>query len=151
MITLELFGNPIPKQRARTVRRGSKSITYDPQDATKKQFQWQLKSQFRAQPLKIPLALDFVFFMPVCKSTSKIKRTQMINGVLAHTKKPDLDNLEKFILDCMNKIVFDDDAQVCEVRKKKIYSDKPGTLIRIHALANEKDGLLYENCARENR
>ena len=99
----------------------------------------------------MPLALDIIFFMPIPKSLSSIKKRQRENGLIAHICKPDLDNLEKFVLDCLNGLVFKDDAQICEMRAKKIYSSKPGTLIRIIPLADEKRELLYENCSRENR
>lgn len=43
-----------------------------------------------------------------------------------HTKKPDLDNLEKQLLDCMTRMRFwEDDRQVYMVAKKKIYSPSP--------------------------
>jgi Holliday junction resolvase RusA-like endonuclease len=75
----------------------------------------------------------------------------MENGVIAHIKKPDLDNLAKFFLDCSNKLLFNDDSQICELRAKKIYSSKPGTLVRLIPLSDEKRNLLYENCSREIR
>jgi Holliday junction resolvase RusA-like endonuclease len=40
---------------------------------------------------------------------------------------PDLDNLIKAVTDALNKIVFNDDAQICELSAKKIYVEKnPG-------------------------
>lgn len=151
MITLELFGDPIPQKRPRFARKGPHVTCYDPLSKEKEQLKWQIRSQFREEPLLIPLKLDLIFYMPIPQSLSGVKKKQMANGLIAHIKKPDLDNLQKFILDCLNGLAFKDDAQVCEIRAKKIYSTKPGTLIRLIPLANEGQGLLYENCARENR
>lgn len=151
MITLELFGNPVPQARPRFARRGKFVSCYDNQSKLKEGIKWQIKSQFREEPLTVPLALDLIFFMPIPQSLSGIKKRQMANGVVAHTKKPDLDNLQKFVLDCLNGLVFKDDAQISEIRAKKIYSNKPGTTIRLIPLADAKRELLYENCARETR
>lgn len=151
MITLELFGNPVPQKRPRFCRRGSSVVTYDEQSNLKEGHRWQIRSQFREEALSMPIAVDLIFFMPIPKSTSGIKKRQMENGVIAHQKKPDLDNLTKFILDCLNDLVFKDDAQISEIRAKKIYSSKPGTTVRIIPLADEKKNLLYENCSRESR
>lgn len=151
MISLDIFGTPIPQKRPRFSRKGASTHCYDEQKTLKEGYRWQIRSQFRAQPLLIPLGLDLLFFMPIPASLSSVKKKQMENGLIGHVKKPDLDNLQKFLLDCMNGLVFKDDSQVCEIRAKKIYSSKPGTTVRIIPLASEKRDMLYENCARENR
>lgn len=150
LITLELFGDPVPQKRPRFARTSKGVHTYDEQLRLKEGYKWQLRSQFREEALLLPLALDLVFFMPIPKSSSSLKKRQMANGVIGHQKKPDLDNLIKFVLDCLNGLLFRDDAQIGEIRAKKIYSQKPGTLIRAFPLSDEKRTLLYENCQREN-
>lgn len=149
MISLELFGDPVPQTRPRFSRQNNSVRTYDPLLKLKEGYKWQLASQFREEVLKGPIALDVLFYMPIPKSTSKVKQRQMENGVIAHTKKPDVDNLVKLVLDCMNKTIFEDDSQISDLRIKKIYSSKPGTLIRIFPLGDAKRNMLYENCNRE--
>ncbi|MFP3859254.1 MAG: RusA family crossover junction endodeoxyribonuclease [Bacteroidales bacterium] len=148
MISIELYGNPIPQKRTRFARRGKIICGIDDQKHLKEGYRWQIKSQYKEEALKVPVALDIIFYMPIPKSLSGIKKRQMANGIIAHSKKPDLDNLEKFLIDCLNKIVFHDDCQIIEMRTKKIYSTKPGTTVRIIPLADEKRELLYENCTR---
>jgi Holliday junction resolvase RusA-like endonuclease len=132
MISLSLFGDPIPLKRARS----SGSLHYDPQKKEKEQIKWQIRSQFRDNPIASPISLDLIFFMPIPKSTSSIRKKQMINGSIFHCHRPDVDNLAKLILDCLNNIVYLDDSQVIEMKAKKVYSEKPGTLIRIEALSS---------------
>lgn len=151
MISFDLYGDPTPQKRARHSRINGRIRTFNPQKSEREQIQWQIKSQFKEDPFTIPLALDMIFLMPIPESSSGIKKKQMANGLIAHTKKPDLDNLAKFILDAMNNLVFKDDSQVIEIRMKKIYSSKPGTVVRIIPMAGEKRELLYENCARDFR
>lgn len=151
MISLDLFGDPISKISPHFRRRGKFINAYDPKEKLKVGVQWQIRSIYKNEPLTVPVALDIIFFMPIPASQSGIKKRQMANGIIAHTKKPDIDNLQKFYCDCMKKIVFKDDAQIVEIRAKKIYSNKSGTLIRIIPLSDEKRELLYENCSRETR
>lgn len=60
----------------------------------------------------------------------------MLNGTYYHIVKPDVDNILKFYLDVLNKIVVKDDNQVVEVRARKIYSSKPGVHLRIIPVEN---------------
>lgn len=54
------------------------------------------------------------------------------------TSKPDTDNLEKALKDCMTKLRFwYDDAQVCREITEKFYNDIPGIFIQIERLKND--------------
>jgi len=50
---------------------------------------------------------------------------------MMHTKKPDADNCLKFVKDCLNGIVWHDDAQVACVKAMKVLADKPMTKITV--------------------
>jgi Holliday junction resolvase RusA-like endonuclease len=142
MISLDLFGDPIAWKRPQFCRRGKFMHSYDGQEKLKLGYKWQIKSLYREEPLTQPVSLDLTFFMPVPESTSAIKKRQMLNGVCYHMKRPDLDNLQKFILDCLSSIVLHDDAQIVEIRARKIYSTKPGTLVRITPVAQQRSDIL---------
>ena len=135
MIYIEVDGPPIAWKRAghRSVRSGDKNlaIIYDRQKREKEMVKWQMKSQFKDPILTTPLLVDMVFRMAIPKSTSAKLRTQMLNGMVYHFKKPDCDNMAKFYLDCMNELIYKDDAQICDLHVKKIYSMVPSVLIRI--------------------
>lgn len=148
MIELDLYGDPIPQKRPKFFRRGDHVGCYDDQIKLKQGFQWQMKSLYRGDPLECPLSLQITFFMPIPKSTSKVKKKQMINGVIAHIKRPDLDNLQKFLFDCMNGLIFKDDSQIVAIHARKIYAENPGTFVRIFPLADTNESLVYENLTR---
>lgn len=131
MISLDLYGDPIPKKRARTFNNHGRVVTWDSQDKLKEGCKWQLRSQYREEPVGMPVILDVTFFMPIPKSTSKVKQRAMINGTFYHMVKPDVDNLTKWIGDILNGVVIKDDSQIVEIHAKKIYSTKPGTHVRI--------------------
>ena len=73
--------------------------------------------------------IELVFVFPIRKSWSKTKKRGMFNK--AHTIKPDLDNLEKTVLDALNGLAFKDDSQVCLVTKEKFWSNEAYTEIKI--------------------
>ena len=58
----------------------------------------------------------------------------MIEGVRRPTKKPDIDNVEKIILDALNGIAYDDDKQVVEEASSKLYSDVPRVEIEVYEI-----------------
>jgi Holliday junction resolvase RusA-like endonuclease len=140
MIALELYGEPIPLARPRLFKRRGVSTVFDSQAKLKEGCKWQLKSQYRGEPVTTPLFIEIDYFLPIPKSTSAIRRKQMLNGMIFHDRRPDIDNLVKFTLDCLNGLVIGDDSQVVELRSRKLYAEKPTTLIRLHTI-----GMLYEN------
>jgi Holliday junction resolvase RusA-like endonuclease len=77
------------------------------------------------QPLKTPLKMSLVFSMPIPVSYSK-KRTQAcLDRFEKYTKKPDIDNLAKTIMDALNGICYDDDSQIVRLIVDKVYSNEP--------------------------
>ncbi len=150
MICLDLYGDPIAKIRPKFKRIGNFVSTYDPQAKLKQGYSWQVKALYRDSPLTCPIFLDVCFCMPIPKSTSGIKRRQMLAGLIHHIKRPDLDNLIKF-LDYLNGIIFVDDSQIVELRAKKIYSSNPGTVIRIKTLDELKSETNIEDNTRDCR
>ncbi|SHL12880.1 Holliday junction resolvase RusA (prophage-encoded endonuclease) [Alkalithermobacter thermoalcaliphilus JW-YL-7 = DSM 7308] len=64
-------------------------------------------------------------YFQIPKSKSKKIKEKMKAGEERPTKKPDLDNLAKSILDSLNQIAYDDDSQVVELKMSKFYSDNP--------------------------
>ena len=64
-----------------------------------------------------------VAYYKIPKSYSK-KRVQSIrDGLEMPLKKPDSDNIGKIVLDSVNKIAFDDDSQVADLRVIKKWTE----------------------------
>ncbi len=57
---------------------------------------------------------------------------------------PDLDNLEKIIKDAGNGLVYIDDKQVAEVKKRRIYATSTQVLIVLYFLDEDEDALFSE-------
>jgi Holliday junction resolvase RusA-like endonuclease len=65
------------------------------------------------------------------KSTSKKQRKRMLNGEVLPTKKPDVDNIVKAVLDALNGLAYKDDTQVVNVAANKTYGERAFTEVAI--------------------
>ncbi|MFA7581869.1 MAG: RusA family crossover junction endodeoxyribonuclease [Candidatus Paceibacterota bacterium] len=127
-LTITIPGKPIAKKRPRFFRKGQYVGTYN--DQRTEEGRWLFYAQEQIQemiPQGTPVELRCVFHMPVPKGTSKKKR----ESLLYHTKKPDLDNLVKFVKDCLNGVLWHDDGQVSELHAGKLYRDEPQTVLTV--------------------
>ena len=84
---------------------------------------------FRVLEGRVKVTIIAMFNIP--KSTSKKNKELMLDGKISPTKKPDIDNITKIVLDAMNKFAYKDDTQVVDVKAWKIYSDVPGMRIEV--------------------
>ena len=122
-------GKPSAKKRPRF----SRHSVYNSQKSVEDRFRWELKKQlpkgFAMLPRDTALSVECGFFLPIPKSVSKKQRSLMSDEKFWHTKKPDLDNHLKYVLDCMAAVVFCDDCSVVRISTVKKYSDAPRTEI----------------------
>ena len=78
-----------------------------------------------------PLEVNLFFGMPIPASFSKKKHKLCVNGQQPHIVKPDVDNLTKAILDALNQVAWNDDAQITKMNISKGYAEEPHINIRI--------------------
>jgi len=133
IINLTIDGKPIAQKRHRHTKTG---ITYDPSATEKKITKRALKSNitcdYKIPSKNNPIEVNFVFFFNPNKKESTKKFLEKIkNEDIPYTKKPDLDNLEKYLLDCMSNIIFIDDNQVFSCKSEKYFSINARTEIEI--------------------
>lgn len=129
-------GNPIPLKRHRTTKSG---VAYDPQKEIKEDIYWLMKHQVMKQmklvpliPIKQPLKVDFMFFMPIPASMSDNKKSMLL--ATPHLKKPDIDNLIKFYLDVGLTLLWHDDSNIAGITAYKLYDMDPRVEITIEKL-----------------
>lgn len=82
-----------------------------------------MASQFNGALLSGPLLVMCRFHIPLTKTQHR-ERKAFLN-TLPHWKKPDGDNLEKFLFDCCSRIVWQDDAQVAWMIRSKVWTNEP--------------------------
>lgn len=132
MITLVVDGVPIPWKAPHV----GEHHTFSPRYREKQQIQWQIRAQFNQAPIAGPVWCEFTFHMPIPKGTSKVRRIQMLNGIIHPSKRPDRTNILKLYEDCLNGIVIEDDGQIVDGPVRKIYGEMPKTVIKIIEMSN---------------
>ena len=82
-------------------------------------------------PKGTPLDVRIVAYYAIPESESKKRKELMASHKIRPMKKPDVDNVEKIILDSLNKIAYHDDAQVVDCMFRKFYSYQPRVVVTI--------------------
>lgn len=77
--------------------------------------------------------VSLVFWLPIPKSFNRNKKKAVLEGFVKHTTRPDLDNLEKFVLDAANGVLWADDSKIIKLSSEKNYAEIPQTFIKIEA------------------
>lgn len=74
----------------------------------------------------VRIVIDFVFARP----KSHMRKTGLAQDAPS-LPRPDIDNLEKAVLDALNGVAWRDDTQVACVAKEKSYGTEGRTTVRI--------------------
>lgn len=129
-ITIVIPGKPFGKQRPKFDPRTGHAYTPGA-TVSFEQTVRELAAQKIRTPIEGPVTMTLEAVFVPAKSWSKKRRAAAL-GTL-HTQKPDLDNIEKAILDGLNRIAFADDQQVADVRKRKLWGEREETIITLEA------------------
>ena len=80
----------------------------------------------RFKTLEGRIKVSIIAYFSIPKATKKSDINEMLENNISPTKKPDIDNIVKAVLDSMNKFAFKDDNQITklEVEKKYALEDK---------------------------
>ena len=121
---------PMAQSRPRFARRGRGVIAYEKKEmkAWRVECSKLIKKNFKTEELiEGPLKIDVVFYIqpPKYISSKRKLREKLEAEEIFCSKKPDIDNFLKALLDSMTGIVFKDDGQVVECRARKLYSLEP--------------------------
>lgn len=137
MIAFDVLGEPKAQPRAKARRCGGFVMIYTP--ATAKQWKGLVadaaKPFLLSDPIEGPVALTlrFRFARPKSHLTSKGELTK--SAPQQKTSKPDLDNLEKAIMDAITDVgLWRDDSQVTVKTSSKEYGTPEGVSVEITQL-----------------
>lgn len=125
MIRFEVPGEPKAKARPRVTRSG---IAFTPKSTV--MYENLVKTSFQqSYPDHVPIDQEMeaviTAYFSIPKSASRKKKEFMSSGIINPTKKPDLDNIAKAVLDSLNGIAYKDDSQIVSMMISKKYSDRP--------------------------
>lgn len=139
MIKFIVPGRPKGKARPRFTRSG---LTYT--DAKTVKYEESVAMMYAATHAKklekgTPIRVEITAIYYIRKDESVLRHNLMAQGTVRPTKKPDLDNVVKIILDALNGVAWDDDSQIVEIVAKKQYGDEPCVIVEIEKLPSAID------------
>ena len=144
-VSLFIPGPPKSQKRHRTSFKNGRMWNYDPSKQEKVQFSLLAKKQASMLPLDAPISIKVICAFDRPKSHYGTGRNSGIlkdNAPKYFTKKPDVDNCLKFVMDALqiNKIWYPDDCVINDVTIQKIYADEitPGTYIELQSKLERK-------------
>lgn len=117
----EVVGEVIGKGRPRFTKQGR---TYTPKKTL--DYERAIKIAYTNKYTylsKKSLRIKICAYLGVAGSHSKTKKAKMLENMLQCTKKPDIDNITKVVLDALNKVAYLDDTQVVELVTIKRWSN----------------------------
>ena len=118
---------PTAQKRPRVTR----FVTYDPSKKDKVAFLKTIFDQLPKIPLSTALGLTITFNFERPKSHFNRKGILLPSSPKLHTKKPDIDNLIKFVLDALNGHLYVDDSQVVSILATKQYAPESCIEIKV--------------------
>ena len=113
-------GRPLPNERPRHTRYGT---TYTPKKT--QDYEALVAASFLSSGDKKYLDgellnVDMRFYFKVPKNYTRKQREELMDNPY-YGKRPDMDNLEKAVLDGLNGVAYADDSQVVEKHSAKCY------------------------------
>lgn len=135
-------GIPVAKGSARAFYAPKQKRAFARQDNAEKQRPWVsaiIDAATKAEVLMYdgPVEVRIGFHMPRPKSHLNSKGQLQAGAPTYCPKRPDLDKLERCVLDALTGIAWTDDCQVAAVRTFKVYAEKPGADIFIEGISDD--------------
>lgn len=85
----------------------------------------------RFKVLEGRIKVSIIAYFSIPKTTKKADINEMLENNISPTKKPDIDNIVKSILDSMNKFAFKDDNQITKLEVEKKYAIEDKVYVKI--------------------
>ena len=121
MITFTIPGKPESWQRAN--RNGKRTFDTSKNKSAKQTIgKAGLAAMVGRKPIQGPVRLKLAFMFDWPASYTKTRRWACYGNM--KDTKPDIDNLAKMVMDGLNGIAWNDDAQVCEIHATKFFSQQ---------------------------
>lgn len=122
--TIIVYGKPVGKGRPKFSSRGGFVRAYTPKttaDYEAKVAKAYTDKYGASEPCEKPIVVSIQAVFPIPSSFRKAEKEKARKGLIKPTKKPDIDNIIKIILDGLNGVAFKDDSQVIVVHATKEY------------------------------
>lgn len=131
-LTFEVPGDPRGKGRPRFTKTGH---TYT--DSDTKAYEQKIIAYYKKSfggyrwPDEAFISVKVTAHYQIPKSATKAAVAAMQAGKLFPSRKPDIDNVLKIVLDALNGVAYKDDSRVVCVEAEKVYSFTPKLVIEL--------------------
>ncbi len=135
-VTFFVPGTPVAKGSGKAFYNRKKRVAYVVQDNAERQEPWVSLISYTAQQLGLkpdnePKEVRLEFHMPRPKSHYNSKGEVKPGAPFRHVTTPDLDKLQRAVLDALTMLAWNDDKQVFRIQAWKHYSETPGVEIEL--------------------
>lgn len=110
----------------------SKKGAYDCMYKEKRDVILLIRSQYVGEIIKGPVSAVIKFYFTPPKSSPKKKLPLYYANSIPCLKKMDCTNMQKFIEDCMQGIIIENDSQVTSISSEKLWGTRDHMLITIN-------------------
>lgn len=130
-------GEPCAQGRPRFAVRGGHAAAYDPEKSKNYKALVRLAAEQAMQEahwlycVELPLQITVKVYLEVPASKSKKFKDGALKGIELPTKKPDVDNVLKTIMDALSGVVYKDDKQIVSAIVTKEYSERPHLTVEL--------------------
>lgn len=141
-ITVTIPGEPVGKGRPKFTKAGTaytppKTRAYE----NKVAFLYKLAAKGRKFQRHMPVAVEICAYYGMPQSDSKRRHERKLSGAIMPCMKPDIDNIVKVVLDAINGIAYEDDAQVVMISASKAYSERPRVEMSVSDVMREENNV----------
>ncbi len=140
LLSVTIPGDPVAKGRPKLTTISGMARAYTPAKTRNYESLVRLaveQAMTGRSPFDCPLDCEISVFLGVPASWSKKRSAAALLGCVLPTKRPDLDNFTKAILDGMNSVAFTDDARIVDLRVRKRYSMSPRVTVNLSEISGE--------------
>ena len=130
-IRIVIPGVPVAKGRPRVTRQG-RAYTPAKTMAWEQMAAWEAAAQMQGRRmLEGPVQVSIVASWPIPVSWPQWRKRAALQGRVAHTRKPDGDNVAKAVLDALQDVVFGDDSGVVRLQVTKCWDQTGQVLVDV--------------------
>lgn len=129
---IEIEGKPRGQGRPRTAIIAGKPHIY--KDLVSREYEQKIANEYKdagGELYEGAVRLSILASFPVNKSEKKYTKIQMLEDKIAPTKKPDLDNIVKAVMDGLNGVAYKDDSQVVAIDAQKFYGREGRVIVTV--------------------
>lgn len=144
-IQFTIPGAPVPKARPRfrlVKPRGKEPFVHTYTDSETVKYEDRVRALASAAmagmpPSAAPIEVLMEIRVPIPTSWSKKKQVAAAAGAVRATKRSDIDNYVKSVLDACNEVCWVDDGQIVVLTARKMYSAEPCVVVAIRQAEGE--------------